>query len=287
MTIVGEEFANRKIAVTGSRGFIGRALVSQLEEYSAPVLPLKGDVCLTETWQGEFDLLYHLAAAMPAVFGDNPYKSYSVNLAGTLSALEACRVRGAHMVFVSTCGVYCPTNEGPISERNLTNPQTAYAQSKLMGEMLCHSYSRDYGVQCTILRLFNVYGEHQKAEFLIPYLVACGRDQMPATIYNINSARDFLHVDDVVQALVKVPSLTKSFGIFNIGSGTATTTQQIIDLIGHFLSQPLIWNTGEGRLDPQPVVQADITLATQELGWVPQVSLEAGLEMVVRALTKA
>ena len=287
MAIISGEMGHLKVALTGSRGFIGRALMAQLHNHPFDVLPLNGDVCMPDTWQGEFDLLYHLAAAMPGRFREDPYGSYSVNLTGTLRALEACRTRDAHMVFVSTCGVYCPTNVGPLSENDIVNPQSAYAQSKLMGEMLCRSFSKDYGVRCTILRLFNIYGVHQKPDFLIPYLISCGRDRKAATVYNVNSARDFLYIDDAVQALLKTPLLSEPFGIFNIGSGTATTTRRIIDLIGLSFGRELVWHTGEGRPDPQPIVQADISLATQKMSWTPKVSLEVGLEKVVKVLTES
>lgn len=274
--------------MTGHRGFIGRYLVAVLRSVGATVVPIEGDVRSPDSWEGEFDLLFHLAAAMPQRFRDDPREGFSVNVEGTLSALDACRVRGARMVLASTCGVYSPSVSGAISEACPVDPRTPYAQSKLLAEMLCRSYAEHFGVACTILRMFNVYGEGQKQEFLIPYLLGCAVEGREAVVYHPESARDFVHVADVAQALIcAAVSGEKGVSIFNIGTGEPYTVLQILDVISGILERPFVWTPGVGDRDPQPTVYAQIQGAVKRLGWRPVIGIEQGLRKAIQAINAA
>jgi UDP-glucose 4-epimerase len=276
--------ARLRVAVTGHRGFIGRHLVATLGALKARVVLLEGDVRSPESWTGPFDLLFHLAAVMPHRFAEDPGEGFSVNIEGTLRALEACRARGARMVFTSTCGVYSPSEAGALSEACRVDPQTPYARSKLMAEMLCRSYADHFGVSGTVLRLFNIYGEGQKAEFLVPYLAQCALEGREAVVHHPESSRDFVHVTDVARALVRAALVEGPFEVFNIGLGRPYTVRQVLEAIGRVLGRPVAWRQGEGRPDPQPAVFARIERAEARLGWRPTVGLEQGLRDVVAAM---
>ena len=273
-----------RIGLTGHRGFIGQHLVSVLRSLGAQVWLPEGDVRAAGTWTGDFDLLYHLVAALPDRFAEEPCSGFSVNLDGTLKALEACRVREARLVFASTCGVYSPAESGAIAESCTVDPQAPYAQSKLMAEMLCSSYANHFGVPSTVLRLFNVYGPGQKLDFLIPYLVECALENCEAIVHNPTNSCDFVHVSDVVEALVCSASQKGPFEVLNIGRGRAHTVREVITTIGDILGCALLWKQGDGRPDSQPAGYADIGRAAAVLKWRPTKDLDWGLRNLIREM---
>jgi len=279
----GERLASLKVAVSGHRGFIGRHLTAALCAAGAQVLPLAGDLRFPGTWTGDFDVLIHLAAAMPGGFVRDPTAGLANNLEATTRALEACRARKAAVVFASTCGVYGPSVVSASVETSLVEPATAYAQSKLIEEMLCRFYAAHCAVPTTILRLFNVFGEGQKRDFLVPYLVGCALERREAVVHHPESARDFVYIADVVRALVCAVSRREGLGIYNVGQGKAHTIGQVIERIDRIVGRPLVWQAGKGRVDLQPCVYAELQATRSGLGWAPEVSLEHGLRRIVEA----
>ncbi len=280
------KLSNLKIAVTGAKGFIGSHLLDVLRSLGLSVLSIEADVRCRDTWKQDFDLLYHLAAVRGRIFKDSPADAFSVNIDGVLQALEACRRNKAHMIFTSTCGVYQPLVGSSLSEDSLLAAQNPYTYSKLAGEMLCHSYADHYGVKCTVLRLFNVYGSRQKSEFLIPYLIRCGLEERTAEIQHPNSARDFIHVTDVVDALLRVVEDKSSFSIFNVGSGRVYTVRNVIEILNQVLKSPILYKVLESQVDPQQSVCADVQRAGKELNWVSKVALEEGIQEVINDFSK-
>jgi UDP-glucose 4-epimerase len=280
---VENHLTNLRIAVTGHRGFLGRHLVAVLGSLQAQVWLLDGDVQSPEAWTEDFDLLFHLAAVMPNRFNETPETAFAVNLNGTLKALGACREREARLVFASTCGVYSPSRAGQVSETSPVAPPTPYAQSKLMAETLCRSYADHYGVSTTILRLFNVYGEGQKPGFLIPYLLQCAVEEQKAVVYHPDSSRDFVHVSDVVRAMIRTVLVESPWAIFNIGSGSTFTVRDLLEIIGQVLGKPVLWEKKKGVPDSHPRIYAQIKRADEDLDWQPLIALRQGIKGLVDA----
>lgn len=284
MSLLIDKFLSQKIVVvTGHRGFIGQHLVRALKAKCKEVILPDGDVKNAKSWGHAFDVVYHLAAAMPGQFAKEPCRGFSVNVDGTLQVLEACRKQKAQMVFVSTCGVYSPGISGAVSEEDLLKPPSPYAQSKLMGEMLCRSYAEHLNVPSIVLRLFNVYGAGQQPPFLIPYLIQCALHKKQALVKHLHSERDFIDVSDVIQALLKAACATPSFGVYNIGWGKTYSVQQVLNLLGDLLERPIDWACDATVADPQPSIYADIECAKRELGWYPKITLDQGLRELIRA----
>jgi UDP-glucose 4-epimerase len=232
----------QKIAITGYDGFIGRYLCSALSSLEIHFETLGGDILSSGTWKNDYELLFHLAASMPNRFVNDPRAGFYVNVAGTYQALEACRKQKAHLVFTSTCGVYSPSVVGKISEDSPTQPQSDYALSKLISEYLCQTYSERFGISCTILRFFNVYGFGQPKDYLIPYLVSCTLQEIEAIVYNPDSHRDFIYISDVVLALLQSTASRETFEIYNIGYGENNSVRSVIDLIDDITGKPLKWS---------------------------------------------
>ena len=274
----------RKIAITGHRGFVGRSLVAALEKLDVEALLLEGDVRAPETWSGSFDLLFHLAASMPRKFAAEPTESFSVNIEGTLRALEACRERAAQLVFTSTCGVYSPEIVGAVDEEDALDPQSPYAQSKLQAEMLCRSYAENYGVKSTVLRIFNVYGPGQDRNYIIPYIAECILADQTAVVHNPQSARDHIYITDVVDALKATAAQDAHFDIFNVGTGAVCSNTQLIEKIEQVVGKDLSWGKKKGRVDNQPVVYAEVEKAAQKLEWRPETTIDQGLGSLVASM---
>jgi len=276
-----------KIAVTGFEGFIGRKLVQSLNGIGIDPILLDGDVRDPATWKEGFDILYHLASMTAAGFVANPGEGFSVNIGGTINALEACRKRKAAMIFPSTCGVYKPVQNGPTSEDDANEAKTPYTASKLIDEILCASYSRDYGISCCVLRLFNVYGAGQHEPFIVPYLVRKALDNDPPMVKHPDSIRDFIHVDDVVDAMLKSLQHMRSGSLFlNVGSGKPVAVKQIINLIGEIIDRPVKWIHQPAQEDTHPAVWANIERAREHLDWAPQIDLRQGLTEMIDHMVK-
>jgi len=252
--------------------------VTALRAREAKFVLLGNDVRRLDSWDGDFNVLIHLAAATSVAFASDPGRAFSVNLGGVLNVLEACRQRNASMVFPSTCGVYRPLDTGPVSEDHPVEGRTPYAASKLMGEMLCQSYASHYGVPCCVLRFFNVYGGGQQEPFLVPYIIRSALEGSPAAIKHPDSARDFVHVDDVVDALLGAAvSINSGCTVLNIGSGETHSVSEVIDLIGKIGGRAVKWTHEMGPEDSHQAVWADIRRAGKYLRWAPKVDLRRGL----------
>jgi nucleoside-diphosphate-sugar epimerase len=274
----GNPARDMKIAITGSRGFVGRRLVSALERHKTRFVLLEIDVRLSDAWNEDFNVLIHLAAATPVDFASDPGAAFRTNVGGVINALEACRQRNAAFVFPSTCGVYRPVGAGPVSEASPVEAKTAYASSKLMGEMICESYAVHYEIPCHVLRFFNIYGGGQEEPFVIPHLLRSSLEGITATVRHPDSARDFIHVDDVVDSLLKASASKESgFRVLNIGSGEPHTVRELIDLIGQVTGKAVRWAQAAGPDDTHDAIWADIQRAKEHLGWTPKINLRDGL----------
>ena len=162
-----------KIVVTGSSGFVGTKLIKRLRVLKHEIIELDLTTGFDLTnWPHissikKFDVLIHLAAK---IFVPDSYKfphnMYNINILGTLNALELCRINGAKMIFASSY-VYGVPLYLPIDENHPTSAFNPYCRSKLIGESLCMSYSKDFGVPVIIFRPFNIYGPDQNENFII------------------------------------------------------------------------------------------------------------------------
>jgi nucleoside-diphosphate-sugar epimerase len=274
--------ADFKIVLTGHRGFVGRNLVQVLRGLRADVVCLEGDIREPATWAGTYDVVCHLAALGP----DRQASSadlMSVNRDGTRSALKACVSQGARIVMASTCGVY-RSSARALAEDDDVDPSNHYTKSKLEAERLCVEYSDQFDVPATILRFFNVYGTGQKEPFLIPYLIRCCLRGQSVVLKSPESKRDFVFIDDVVQAIVGSLDVPAGFRIYNVGSGKPRPVVDLVRVLEAATGRPIAWT---GAPEGSPVSDcffADITRISEELGWHPHVDLEYGLASLIEGV---
>ena len=284
--------------VTGGAGFIGSNLVSMLLErgdtvvvidnesanthdevyWNSNAINIKGDITdfkLLKNACTDADCIYHLASDISIQYSiENPTKTYTNNLIGTLNVLEVARVLGIKkVVFSSTAAIYGSTSE-PCVETDRPDPLNPYSVSKLAGENLMKMYNDLYGIETVSLRYFNVYGPRQAYKGQYAPVIGIFQKQKnegkPLTIVGDGGqSRDFVHVADVAAANIFV-SETNTVGVFNVGTGVEYTINQIADLTNNSAGRTTIPSReGEARRSISD------SSKLRNIGWQPRISLEA------------
>ena len=298
----------KNILVTGGAGFIGSHLCKKLSNFSSNLviydnlssgkvenvkhLPqvhfAKADILDLKRLQSQekADIIYHLAAQVVVPYSmENPIDDFETNARGTLNVLEKARKDDARIVFSSSAAVYGNTIQLPTPETHDFSPDSCYGLSKVVGEQYCNMYSKQYGLDVTIARFANVYGP--KCHGVISdFLDKISRN--PEQLEIIGSgmqSRDFVHVYDVVEALLLCATSNVAVGeTFNIGFGKTTT---IIDLAKIILK--ILGLSEKTVLKPTNVpwqgdiktIWFDISKIKKILRWTPKITLEDTLRELI------
>ncbi len=268
--------------MTGGAGYIGSTLVRSLLDEGASVVSIdnltkgdyrylraldhpdlelvEGDIRDRELLEGSFegaDAVAHLAA-MPGLVlcRERPEEAISVNIYGTHQVLEAARrLDIERVVFCSSAAVYGTPVEIPVDEEHPLRPLNLYGVTKLAGEKLMECYHMNHGMETVSLRFGNVFGVglYTHWETVIPKFVRQGLGGEPLTIYGDGeSSRDFVHVEDIVQA-IKLALKTEGIGgeAFNVGGETVK-----IGRLAEIVSEEIEKASGRGasavHLPPRP-----------------------------------
>ena len=305
------------VLVTGGCGFIGSHLVDRLvaDGVDVTVLDNLSSGCIenlrTAQTSGrvEFvradvrdrgflntvldgvEVVFHEAAAVGVPLSlKEPLFYNDVNINGTLGLLDASVKNGVkRFVFASSAAVYGDQGRTAVGEGAEVRPCSPYAVSKLSGEWYCRVYFEDFGLETVVLRYFNVYGERQKSgdpySGVITKFVGCLSGGKKPIVYGDGlQTRDFVHVDDVVEANLLAVLKSCAGGLFNVASGKATS---IIDLLGILKGLTGCCDVEPEFSDPRDgdiaFSQADMSRAREILGFVPKIRLEDGLARLVRS----
>ena len=218
----------KSVLVTGADGFLGHHILRDLTGHGFDVLPKRrtdGDVTRSTTWDKfpASDFLVHLAGLtfVPASW-ENPTEFVQSNSVSTSHALDFCRKNKTKMIFLSTY-LYSSKLSTPIKETGEINPANPYALSKFLGEQLCSFYAKQFGVEVIILRPFNVFGSGQNLRFLIPSIISQATKSDEISVLDIRPARDYVFIEDLLDAVHKSITSDLHFGIINVGTGVAST----------------------------------------------------------------
>jgi len=272
-------------AVSGSAGFVGRRLTARLAAHGARVVGLDvtegADLADWAAVEGteEFHVFFHLASLVNVGHSfDQPRRYYQTNISTTVNAAELSRLCGARLVLLSSY-VYGPPRRLPIDEDHPISGYNPYAQTKIIGEKVCEGYHRDHGLEVCVLRPSNIYGEGQGSGFLIPTIVEQARSGR-VRLRDPRPRRDYVHVDDVVQACLLAGrcELAGGFDVFNIGAGVSHSVEEVAELARGHARHPVAVEYGED----EPAVKVPDTCyhigkAKRLLGWEPEVPLDEGL----------
>jgi len=305
----------KKILVTGGAGFIGFHLCKELSSLASNLtiydnlssgkmenvkdVPkaklIKGDILdLKKLFSLEkTDLIYHLAAQVVVPYSmENPLIDFDTNAKGTVQVLEKARKDDAKVVFASSAAVYGNPTVFPTPEEYGFHPFSCYGLSKVVGEEYCNMYQSQYGLDITIMRFANVYGSRCHGvihDFLDKIAKNPGKLEIIGTGLQ---SRDFVHISDVVDALVTVSASDSANGkVYNIGYGTTTT---IIDLAKMMLkilnlqNKTFVTMTNVSWQGDVTKIWFDNSKAKKELNWNPKVSLEDSIKEIIaeRKLSK-
>lgn len=267
--------------ITGSRGFVGRALVAKLHEQRMEIVEWEGDLSAISSFNEPVDVVFHLAARVRYdQFEHNALEGFETNVVGTQTVLHYCQRVRARLVFASTSGVYAtPKKLVALTEEALIAPQSLYPLSKRLAEELCEQASRFHALPVTVLRLFNLYGPRQHASCLMPQAIAGLLEGRPIALRMPQAIRDFVYVDDVAEAFLKA-ALTPSsgFDIYNVATECGVSILETVELIAKLLGKPFTLQEDVPHDGELAVSVGDATKAKEKLGWTPQYNLEAGLK---------
>jgi len=275
----------KKILVTGSNGFIGRALVNRLSGLGLATIGfdiIDGDVAgegsLTHLEKEDISYVFHLAGKtfVPDSWL-HPFDFYRTNVLGTANVLEFCRKTGAGLTYVSSY-LYGNPEYLPIDENHPVGAFNPYSHTKLVAEEICRYYRDQFNPGISILRPFNVYGPGQSGQFLIPELIRKIVDPQIALIevMDLKPKRDFVFIDDFIDALYL--SMDGPRGIYNVGSGSSVSVEEVINTIKDItgIQKNVLTRNVERRMEIFDLY-ADVTKISTSLKWKVKVSFKEGL----------
>ena len=312
--------AGKNILITGGLGFIGSNLAIRLVRDGARVA-----VCdaMIEGLGGNFenvrevqtsleihvsdvrdeaemerlvegrDVVFHLAAQVSHVLSlANPFPDIDINIKGTATVLEACRKRNPHALVVrsGTRGQYGPAVRMPVSEDAPADPRGIYEISQLSAEMICRTYTRIHGLRTVPLRLTNVYGPRGQMKHshfgVVNWFVRLALEGKPIPIFGTGKIlRDFLYVDDCVDALVAAACEPATVGeIVNVGNDRSSTFLEVAEILREIVPGTEIVFTDfspERRAQEPGDFVSDISKIRRLTGWSPRVDLRDGLARTV------
>lgn len=297
-----------KYLVTGGAGFIGSHLVERLLEHADVIvlddfsegkreyLPLDNprlivyEASILEPINNLFegvDIVYHLAALpRPQKSIAEPEGAHDVNVTGTLRVLMAClnnKVR--RLVFASSATIYGEQGRYPTSEACKPNPMSPYALHKLVGEQYCQLFESIYGLETNCLRLFNVYGSRMNPDgsyaSLMPKFIKLMRQGEPPPIYGTGAqSRDFVYIDDVIDAFLMAGWSDAHGEVINIGSEKTYAVRVIFDLLRSRLSVNVNPVYEPAVIEPEMTL-ADCEKAQRVLGWRSITSISEGIDRIM------
>ncbi|BDU16068.1 NAD-dependent epimerase [Lysobacter auxotrophicus] len=246
----------------------------------------------------------HLAAQAGVRYAaENPHVYVASNVTGFLHVLEGARHHGIeHLVYASTSSVYGANTAMPFSEHQSTeHPLTLYAATKKANEAMAHSYAHLYGVPCTGLRFFTVYGPWGRPDmalFLFTRAILAGE---PIPVFNHGRhKRSFTYIDDivagVVRALDRVPGVDAAWNgaapdpsssgvapyrLYNIGSAQSVELLGYIEVLERCLGRKATLRMLPLQAGDVPATEADCTDLARDMGYAPSVTVEEGVARFV------
>ena len=326
----------KRILVTGVAGFIGSTLshrllargdavvgIDNLNDYYDPTLKearlarlllyenfsfQKQDICdrpgMEEVFkQGRYDAVMHLAAQAGVRYSlTNPRAYIDANVTGFTNVLEGARhSKVGHLVFASSSSVYGLNTRLPLSESdNVDHPVSLYAATKKANELMAHSYAHLFGLPCTGLRFFTVYGPWGRPDMALFLFTKAILADEPINVFNHGKMmRDFTYVDDIVEGVVRVidrpaspdpdwsgdapnPATSKAhYRIFNIGNNSPVELMSYIHALEECLGKKAKMNMLPMQPGDVAATNADVSRLQDWVDFRPKTKVEDGIRHFV------
>jgi UDP-glucose 4-epimerase len=246
----------------------------------------------TDVVAGADVVLHLISTTLPKGSNDDPIYDVQSNVVATLQMLKSVVARGVKRVlFISSGGtVYGPAAYLPIDENHPTDPVVSYGITKLAIEKYLLLFARMHGFQVAILRVANAYGERQRmeaAQGAVGIFLHRALKGLPVEIWGDGSVtRDYIHVSDVADAFCRALAYSGRKSVFNIGSGTGTTLNDLVRVIEDVLGKRIERRYLPGRPFDVPVNVLSNALAREELGWSPSTPLRDGISSTAEWMRK-
>ncbi len=321
-----------KIFVTGTAGFIGSHVAQRLLDRGDEVVGFDSvndyyDVSLKEARlkllngregfsfirgdladrklmadlfaSGDFEKVIHLAAQAGVRYSIvNPHAYIDSNITGFMNILEGCRHNGVkHLVYASSSSVYGANTTMPFSiHHNVDHPVSLYAATKKANELMAHTYASLYGLPCTGLRFFTVYGPWGRPDMALFIFTKAILEGKPIDVYNKGRMRrDFTYIDDIVEGVVRVtdriaapkpdwsgnaPDPGTSYApnrVYNIGNNTPVELLRFIEVLEEKLGKKAVMNLMPIQPGDVPATCADVDDLMADVGFTPCTSIEEGI----------
>jgi UDP-glucuronate 4-epimerase len=300
--------------ITGGAGFIGShmsermlgdghrvTIIDDFNTYYDPAIKhaniaaIKDDIELVEAdirhaiaiertfAKGKFDHVLHIAAragVRPSI--KDPKLYFTTNIDGTFNLLDACRYHEVgRFTFISSSSVYGINQKVPFAETDpIERTISPYAATKLAGEQICSNYAHLFGIHCQCLRLFTVYGPRQRPDLAISKFTNNLLKDLPIQQYGDGrTARDYTYIDDIVNGIIAASNYhAKPFEIFNLGGAATTQLSELIALLEQTLGKRARIEQLPDQPGDVPKTHADISKAKALLDYIPQTSIQQGIE---------
>ena len=298
--------------VTGAAGFIGsfiaRALIGggntvvtidNLSTGKKDVIPegcvfIEGndfdESVINKLYNYKFDSIIHIAGQSSGEISfEKPVYDLQTNAQSTLMLLNYAKNIGCkEFIFASSMATYGDKEDPLVSEETQAMPKSFYAVGKLASENYMRIYSQMFGIKCTALRLFNVFGAGQNMDNLKQgmasiYLALAMRDHHITVKGSGDRFRDFVYIDDIVDAVCKSMSREKGgmFEVYNVSNCRKIYVKDIVAYIESHLPFRVTHEYVEGTPGDQNGVYGNNNKIKKDLGWEPKVSFEKGMQRMI------
>ncbi len=295
-----------RVLLIGGNGFIGAHLINAFQDVGIDTSVLdradgfyKPSRRNVRTFLGEYtnidlvqramegaDVIIYLAStSVPLTSANNPEKDVTGNLVPFFNYMEiALQQKIKRIILFSSGGtVYGVPSKLPVTEEHPTQPIVSHGIVKLMMEKYLFTLAYNQGLESVILRVGNAYGEGQNpyTKFgAIATFLGCFATRRPITLWGSGDAiRDYIYVKDIASACVAALGLKTTYSIFNIGTNQGHSLNSLIEMIADITNVPAPEvHREEHHSFDVPRIILDNTLAKQQMGWEPQITLADGIK---------
>jgi len=306
----GEFNVTRKVLITGGAGFIGSAVIRELQQHKCEIFVIDNlsfghrefiDIPDTHFFQEDilnrkrmdeiFELVkpewvIHLAAVHFIPYcNEHPYESSKINIQGTINTLDCIKkVAGVEKVFFASTAAVYPICDTAVDESHELDPLDIYGLSKLAGERLIHEFYMDTKIPIIVCRFFNAFGPNETNPHLIPEIQKQINDGLRIIqLGNLEPKRDFIHTYDMARAVRLLMTSDIKYDVFNLGRGIEYSVIEIVESFERELGEKVSIQQDPTRMRKSERMHllADVSKLKRVTGWEPEWGIDEGIKTLI------